>query len=71
MSQARKGLFQHYRKGQFRVIGIATDHDTQQKAVIFHPEGDPDTLWSRSVEDFEADVQVDNRQEMRFTYLGD
>lgn len=70
MSGLRKGLYRHYSKGDYRVIGVATNHDTQEKSVIFHPEHDPETLWSRPLDEFNADVQVDNRQEQRMTYLG-
>lgn len=72
MSELHKGLYRHYRKGVYRVIGVATNHDTQEKTVIYHPELDPDTLWSRPLDEFTSIINlVDHGRSVdRFTYLG-
>lgn len=69
------GLYQHYKGGQYEVIGIVNHSESLEQLVLYkalydsedYPAG---SLWVRPVDMFTEDVMVDGEKVKRFRFLG-
>ena len=69
------GKYEHYKGGQYEVIGIARDSETLEEVVIYKAlynskEFGENALWVRPKQMFLEFVNVDGSKVPRFKYLG-
>lgn len=72
MSEIKLGKYQHYKGGEYRVLGTAKHSETLEEFVVYealykNPEGH---LWVRPKKMFEEEVEIDGKKVLRFVYLG-
>lgn len=64
------GLYQHFKGGEYEVIGLAKHTETGERLVVYRClYGDYD-LWVRPQAMFEESVELSGESIPRFTYLG-
>lgn len=71
----KKGIYKHYKTGEYRVLGLCRIEATNEEAVMYEslyaahdfPAG---TIWVRPVTSFLETVVVDGQTIPRFTYVG-
>ena len=67
----KKGMYEHYKKKQYEVSGVAHHSETLEELVIYRAVyGDYD-MWVRPLALFLGDVEVDGRSIPRFRFVGE
>ncbi len=62
------GLFEHYKKNQYKVIGVGRHTETLEEVVIYTDE--LGTIWVRPLEMFAETVVIDGKVIPRFKRIG-
>lgn len=67
-------VYRHFKGGTYKVIGIATHTETQEKLVVYHGvRGTENHLWVRPYDAFVSKVDRDKypdvKQEYRFELM--
>lgn len=63
------GVYQHYKGGLYRVIGIARHSETQELMVVYKSQSKEYDLWVRPYEMFREHIEVDGKKVPRFKFL--
>ncbi len=71
----KPGLYQHFKGGRYRVLGIAHHSETLEPLVVYQalyesPDFGKDSLWVRPLDMFQEEVEVEGRKLPRFKYIG-
>lgn len=69
------GIYEHYKKKVYEVIGVARNSDTQEEFVVYRALYDSEefgdhALWVKSKSAFLEDVEIDGVRMPRFRYMG-
>lgn len=71
MSQSiQNGRYRHFKGGEYTVIGVARNSETDERWVVYRPEYGDGELWVRPLEMFCETVEVEGRQVPRFAWIG-
>ena len=62
------GLFEHYKKNQYKVVGVGRHTETLEEVVIYADE--QGTTWVRPLEMFVETVRIDGKVVPRFKRIG-
>jgi predicted GIY-YIG superfamily endonuclease len=65
-SRAAPGRYQHFKGGEYEVLGTARHSETEEVVVVYRPAGSDD-WWVRPLAMFIENVEVDGRRVPRFT----
>lgn len=67
----KKGWYEHYKGGVYKVIGIAVHSETLKKLVLYihQSKESEDGYWVRPFEKFTEDVEVGSKKVPRFKFL--
>ena len=65
----RKGTYQHYKGGYYKVIHIGRNESTLEEVVIYVSKIDSKEIWVRPLDDFLSEVLVNDKSILRFTYI--
>ncbi len=65
----KKGLYRHYKGGEYRVIDIAKHSETTEWMVVYRCCYDGDSLWVRPYDMFFDAVQVNGESVPRFALI--
>ncbi|WP_108125351.1 DUF1653 domain-containing protein [Saccharospirillum mangrovi] len=69
MPSVKPGIYQHFKGGRYRVIGLSRHSETEQPLVVYQClYGDFD-LWVRPLDSFASSVEVDGQMVPRFKWL--
>lgn len=60
------GVYKHYKRGRFVVLGVAKNCKTNEEVVVFYNEEDMSSMWIRPVEEFLSTAELDGDQVVRF-----
>ena len=63
----RLGVYQHYKGGMYRLIGMAKHSETLEEMVVYQALNTED-LWVRPRVMWDETVQVNGTNQQRFTY---
>jgi len=61
------GIYQHYKGGKYRVLGVAEHEATGEPLVVYRGMNGENKLWARPLEVFMENVNVNGTQKTRFT----
>lgn len=69
------GIYEHYKKKRYEVIGVARDSDTLEEFVVYRALYDSEefgdhALWVKSKPAFLQDVEIDGVRMPRFRFVG-
>jgi len=68
MSELKKGIYRHYKGGEYRVIGEARSTAAEQKLVVYESLRDKQ-IWLRPSSEFLSEVEVAGKKKLRFEWL--
>lgn len=63
------GIYRHYKGGEYKVIGVARQTETDELLVIYRALNDPGQLWARPLAMFTETVIVNGQRMPRFTCI--
>lgn len=65
------GIYEHYKGGKYRVLGIARNRDTAEEFVLYEPlyETPEGRFWVRPVSNWLEFVEVAGKTQARFKFI--
>ena len=70
MKEITPGRYQHYKGGEYEVIGVARHSETGEELVVYRQlyqsDYPKDTLWARPKEMFLEEVEIEGEKVPRF-----
>ena len=66
MSTVKKGIYKHYKGGEYEVTGFAKDSETGKKLVIYKALYGSGDIWARPYDMFCENVECDGNIVKRF-----
>jgi hypothetical protein len=74
MKEITPGRYQHYKGGEYEVIGVARHSETGEELVVYRQlyqsDYPKDTLWARPKEMFLEEVEIEGEKVPRFSRVG-
>ena len=67
----RPGRYRHFKGGEYEVIGIARDSETEQEMVVYRALYGERGLWVRPLRMFTEVVERDGQRMRRFEFIGE
>ena len=67
----RPGRYRHFKGGEYEVIGIARDSETEQEVVVYRALYGERGLWVRPLRMFTEIVERDGQRVRRFEFIGE
>jgi len=68
-SEIQKGLYRHYKGGEYQVLDVAVHSETEELMVVYRPQYGEKKLWVRPLRMFVENIQVDGCQVARFELI--
>ncbi len=65
-----KGLYKHYKGGEYELLDVAIHSETHEEMVIYRPLYGEGKLWVRPLKMFFENVVVNGIEKPRFEYKG-
>jgi len=65
------GKYRHFKGGEYEVIGVAKNSETQEEMVVYRALYGENELWVRPKEMFLEIVERDGKKFPRFEYVGE
>lgn len=67
----KPGIYQHFKGGRYRLIGVAHHSETFEETVVYeHADGENNGLWIRPISMWNEYVDRDGYKGPRFRYVG-
>lgn len=63
------GRYQHYKGGEYEVVGVARHSETLEPLVVYRPLYQDSGLWVRPYAMFFEQVEVNEKLQPRFTLV--
>ncbi len=63
------GRYQHYKGGEYEVIGVARHSETDEQLVVYRPLYGERALWVRPLSMFTESVMVEGESRPRFRLI--
>lgn len=63
------GIYEHYKKKQYRVLAVARHSETLEKLVVYQALYEDGSVWVRPLSMFFEDVIIDGLARPRFFYI--
>ena len=67
----KKGVYEHYKKMRYRVIGVAHHSETLEEMVIYKALYGDGGYWIRPLLMFMENVHIEGKDIPRFTYISE
>lgn len=71
MSEVKKGVYEHYKGGQYQVLEEALHSETKEPLVVYQDLKKPDKIWVRPKEMFISLVTQGEKEEPRFKLVSE
>lgn len=66
----KKGIYEHYKGKLYEVIDSAKHSETLEEMIVYRALYDDYRLWTRPLEMFFEDIEINGVTRERFRYLG-
>jgi hypothetical protein len=63
------GKYQHYKGSFYKVEGLATHSETEEKMVVYRPLYGEQALWVRPLDMFIETVSINGATQPRFVFI--
>lgn len=70
-SELKPGIYEHYKKNRYKVVGVAKHSETKEELVFFQPLYGDRGWWVRPLSLFLDKVEVDGKKIRRFKYINE
>lgn len=71
MEEIKKGIYRHYKGGEYRVIGEAVNSETKEPEVIYQDVKDEKKVWARPKKMFLSEVEIAEEKKPRFEFIAE
>ena len=71
MNIIKGGKYRHYKGNEYLVVDIATHSETEEEMVVYKALYGEEKLWVRPLSMWNEKVEVNGKEVLRFTYIGD
>ncbi len=71
MEELKKGIYRHYKGGEYRILNEALNSETKEEQVVYQDIKNESKIWVRSKKMFLEEVEVDGIKKARFEFLSD
>lgn len=68
MSELKKGIYRHYKGGEYEILEEALDSEKKEPLIIYRSLSD-EKIWSRKKKNFIEEVEVEKEKKPRFEFL--
>ncbi len=65
------GKYRHYKGNEYLVVDIATHSETEEEMVVYKALYGEGQLWVRPLSMWNEKVEVNGKEVLRFTYIGE
>jgi len=69
MNSIKKGIYRHYKGGEYRVLNEVLNSETKEPLVVYQDIKNEKKIWARPKEMFLEEVEVDGESKPRFAYI--
>lgn len=68
-------MYKHYKGNEYEIIAVGKHSDTLEDYVVYQAQYDSSefgkkAIWVKSVEEFEKEIEIEDKKIKRFTYIG-
>ena len=63
------GIYEHYKKKRYKVIGVALHSETLKELVIYKALYGEGLIWVRPLDIFLEDVEIEGVKQPRFKFI--
>lgn len=71
MVEIKKGIYEHFKGGRYRVLEVGKHSETLEELVVYQALGDEGEIWIRPLDMFLEEVEVDGKMVGRFRRVED
>ena len=71
MKEIKKGIYRHYKGGEYRILNEAKNSETQEEMIIYQDINDTKKIWARPKKIFLSEVEVDGETKPRFEFIAE
>ena len=65
------GKYRHYKGNEYLVVDIATHSETEEEMVVYKALYGEGKLWVRPLSMWNEKVEVNGKEVLRFTHIGE
>ena len=65
------GKYQHYKGGEYEVLGVAKHSETLEELVVYKALYNEGEIWVRPIKMFSEEVEFKGQRVPRFKYIGE
>lgn len=65
------GKYRHYKGNEYLVVDIATHSETEEEMVVYKALYGDGKLWVRPLSMWNEKVEVNGKEVLRFTHIGE
>jgi len=69
MTTIKKGIYKHYKGGEYKVLGEAKNSETKEEEVIYQNLQAEKKIWVRPKQLFLEDIEVEGEKKPRFEFI--
>jgi molecular chaperone GrpE len=71
MQAIKKGIYKHYKGGEYRVLNEVINTETKEPLVIYQDTHDEKKIWARPKKMFLSEVELAGEKKPRFEFISD
>ncbi len=71
MDEVKKGIYRHYKGGEYRVLNEGLNSENKEAVVIYQDLKDPKKIWSRPKKMWLEEVEVAGEKKPRFEFIAE
>lgn len=69
MKEIKKGIYRHYKGGEYRILNEALNTENKEAVVVYQDFKDNNKIWVRPKEMFLKEVEIKGEKKPRFEFL--
>ncbi len=71
MKEIKKGIYRHYKGGEYRVLSEALNEATKEAVIVYQDVNDEKKIWVRPKAMFLEEVEIKDEKKPRFEFISD
>lgn len=69
MKELKKGIYRHYKGGEYRILNEALSEATKEPVIVYQDINDEKKIWVRPKAMFMEEVETEDEKKPRFEYI--
>jgi len=69
MEDLKKGIYRHYKGGEYKILNEALNSETKEKVVVYQDLKDESKIWTRPKDMFLSEVEIKGAKKPRFEFM--